>query len=115
MKKLLGLGVILAAVLIGLWQFHGTPSPVGPVAPVAVPDIGPAVEPTPAPLEPWIEPTMWPHWPSCSSRPMVQAQEDAALRAVLASPLTDDPLFGGSEMRMEAAECAARRWRLEDR
>jgi hypothetical protein len=38
--------------------------------------------------------------------------EDAWLRKVLASTVDGDPLFGVAAWSMEAAECAARRWRL---
>lgn len=41
--------------------------------------------------------------------------EDEALVLVLRSSIEDDELFGTSVRTMEAAECAARRWRLEGR
>jgi hypothetical protein len=104
----LAIGGLIVALVGGALFWTLMPAPE-PLAPVAQPTSSPSPAPTP---EPWVEPQMWAHWPSCSTRPMVQAQEDAALRAILASPLTDDPLWGGSVIRIEAAECAARRDRL---
>ena len=80
--------------------------------------IGPPRAPEPVatatpPPEEWHEPNaVRTTWGQCGAQP---GQEDAALREVLASKLTTDPLWGGSEIRMMAAECAAYRWRMAGR
>ena len=58
-----------------------------------------------APAERWV----------CAFASEYHRIEDSFLRTVLGSPIDDDPLFGLSEYGMDAAECAARRWRLEGR
>jgi hypothetical protein len=57
------------------------------------------------------------HYGPCATRAMVQsAVEDVWLRDVLKAPDTGwDPTFGRPVYGLEAAECAARRWRLEGR
>ena len=128
-KKLGAAAAFLLAVVVGV-VFMSRP----PVAPIQVTEdcvegvLDPRVpvvgkvcgEPTPAPDEP-LTPTKPPdppqkfpiQWGTCaeiaSSR---QRAEDAWLREVLASTVQDSPLFGVATWSMEAAECAARRWRL---
>jgi hypothetical protein len=69
----------------------------------------PVATATPPPEE-WHEPNaVRTTWGQCGLEP---GQEDAALREVLASKLTDDALFGGTTVRMEAAQCGAYRQRM---
>lgn len=127
----LGLAVALAAYL--LWPGERPPTSPGKSTapgydtqgyPLEPPVISP--EPTPVPEPPAPAPVE--HWGPCAwsikaERDKYEAgresarlnTEDRFLRAVLASQVGDDPLFGGTVAMMEAAECAALRWRLAGR
>jgi hypothetical protein len=77
---------------------------------------------TPTPVVPIVTVA---HWPRCAheSAPagnlavesFLSEQEDAALVGILAAPNALDPLFGETVLVMDAAECAALRWRLGGR
>jgi hypothetical protein len=54
------------------------------------------------------------HWGACSVS-VTRRIEDAYLSDALGSVVDYDPRFGLTDLGIEAAECAARRWRLEGR
>ena len=112
MRKALVVAAALLAAMIYVWKDRAPqPAKLEPV-----PVIEPTAQPTFEPLEPIKPPISGPivHWGSCDI-PNRASTEDAALKAVLASTIQTDPLFGGTMLRMEAASCAAYRDRIAGR
>lgn len=113
LQQVLGLGVIVVAAALGLWHINSNPvrvapSTTTPLASIALPSprvplVEPEVVATPSPI-----PQADRRGEPCLADAKVQ---DAALRAVLKSQVQDDPLFGYTDLTMQLAECASRRWR----
>lgn len=111
LQQILGLGVIVVAGALGLWHINANQvgvSSTTTLAPIALPSPRvPLIEPetvaTPSPV-----PQADRRGEPCLADVKVQ---DAALRAVLKSQVQDDPLFGYTDLTMQLAECASRRWR----
>lgn len=114
MKKILaGVAVLLVAVGAAVFwprdRVVEAPPPVVEATPLPV---GPPFEPL-EPVRPLDQPPKFPvHWGGCASAAQRTTAEDAWLKRVLASTIQNDPQFGVAAWSMEAAECAARRWRL---
>lgn len=124
MKKILGvLGILLAVAAVAVLNLslrrpHVQPNNAPMYDPafynrdMAIPKPAPDVIPAAAPAAPIPKPVTPANWGVCGSH---SGEEDSALAIVLASRVENDPLFGESERTMEAASCAAYRWRLEGR
>ena len=110
MKKAALALAVAAAVILGVYLSRPAPelttlpgpdsviTPVFPDAPAGAPITTTRPAPRPGRLR----------WRCGTS----QRFEDASLRAVLASRLQNDPLFGQRVLGMEAAECSAYRERM---
>lgn len=109
-KILAGIAVLLVAVGAGVfWPRDRVVEAPPPITETPAEEI--ILHPE-EPDEPVAEPAKEAPWGACGGSKGRTQIEDQSLKAVLASRVDNDPLFGYTARTMEQAECSARRWRL---